>query len=85
MRTALTPAPLWSRQNGSSSSPRMSAPTSSEAAWSVTGREQLDGQSGVADARRRSARRQSEWISPDRYTFQVPSTAIGLILRKRSS
>ena len=40
---------MWSRQNGSPSSPSVPTPASSEAAWSVTGAEKLDRQAGLAD------------------------------------
>jgi hypothetical protein len=43
VRIALTPAPLWSRQKASPSSPSVPVPASSEAAWSVTGAEKETG------------------------------------------
>jgi hypothetical protein len=57
----------------------MSTPTSSEAPWSVTG---ASSSTGSPAARTPSAirSRQSEWISPERYTFQVPFSAIPGIL-----
>ena len=49
VRIALTPAPLWSRQKGSLSSPSVPAPASSEAAWSVTGAEKATGSPASRD------------------------------------
>ena len=65
VRIALTPAPMWSRQKGSLSSPRVPTPASSEAPWSVTGAENSTG--SPASSTPVSIRsRQSEWISPER-------------------
>ena len=65
VRIALTPAPLWSFQNPSDSSPRIATPTSSEAPWSVTG--ELKARSRPAFSAPSAIRsRQSEWISPAR-------------------
>ncbi len=70
VRMALRRAPLLSCQNLFSSAPMMVTPQSSEAGWSVTGAEKLTGRPRAAVSETIRSR-QSEWISPDRYTFQV--------------
>jgi hypothetical protein len=65
VRTAFTPAPLWSAQKDSCSSPRMRTPQASLASWSVIGAKSVTGRS---DSRTPAAirSRQSLWISPER-------------------